>query len=312
MRIACRTQPLALFRGRGIVRHMFRRRVNRPLEEVASMHVSAPVLAKVFARTALAAATLAMASATVQAQRYGDERGNFRQQNSRAGSSQADVPGRFDYYALVLSWSPTHCLGVPRGKRDPQCDPRGRRFAFVLHGLWPQYERGFPNSCRTREKPFVPQRTIDKMRDIMPSPGLTIHEYRKHGTCSGMGPEAYYDLSRRLFDKVKVPPRFRDPTQQQMLPTRQVIDEFLTANPKLKPDMMAIVCGRSGNRLREVRICFSREGEFRTCGSNENQRKLCNSPRVYVPPVRQGRALPERDQGGPRLPGPPPRGGREL
>ncbi|HEX6611374.1 MAG TPA: ribonuclease T, partial [Hyphomicrobiaceae bacterium] len=94
--------------------------------------------------------------------------------------------GRFDYYTLVLSWSPTYCAGQ-RDREEQQCNPRdGRHYAFVLHGLWPQHERGWPENCPTRDRPFVPRPTIDRMLDIMPSPRLVIHEYRKHGTCSGL------------------------------------------------------------------------------------------------------------------------------
>ena len=62
--------------------------------------------------------------------------------------------GRFDYYSMVLSWSPTFCATVARGSQDQQCNPRGgRSFSFVLHGLWPQHERGWPESCPTRDRP---------------------------------------------------------------------------------------------------------------------------------------------------------------
>ena len=46
------------------------------------------------------------------------------------------------------------------------------------------------------------------MLDIMPSKKLVFHEYRKHGTCSGLGVDGYFDLARQLYDKVKIPPRF--------------------------------------------------------------------------------------------------------
>ena len=45
-------------------------------------------------------------------------------------------------------------------------------------------------------------------------------------------------------------------------------------------------CGGAGNRLKEVRICFTKDGEFRACGRNEDQRRLCSAERMYVPPVR--------------------------
>jgi ribonuclease T2 len=197
------------------------------------------------------------------------------------------VAGRFDYYALVLSWSPTYCASLERDNRDPQCNRRdGRQFAFVLHGLWPQYERGWPQDCRTRERPFVPQPLIDSMLDIMPSPRLVIHEYRKHGTCSGLSPEGYYGLSRRLFTAVKIPPRFVQPNTDFTTSPRDVVDAFVDANPGLRPDMLGVACGGPGNRLREVRICFSREGEPIRCGRNEDQGRLCRADRMYVPPAR--------------------------
>ena len=35
---------------------------------------------------------------------------------------------------------------APTARADPQCS--GRPFAFVVHGLWPQYEKGFPSYCQ--------------------------------------------------------------------------------------------------------------------------------------------------------------------
>lgn len=194
--------------------------------------------------------------------------------------------GAFDYYSLVLSWSPTHCE-TPEGRDDEaQCARRdGRRYAFILHGLWPQYERGYPEDCPARTT-WVPQPVIDGMLDVMPSKGLIIHEYRKHGTCSGLSPEAYYGMARRLYDGLKIPQRFRNPTAAQFVDPDDVIDAFVAANPQLKPDMISIVCGGPGSRFRDVRICFSKAGEPRACGANEDQDRLCRSSRMHVPPVR--------------------------
>jgi len=200
---------------------------------------------------------------------------------------ERNVPGRFDYYALVLSWSPTYCASRDRGDRDTQCNRRdGRRFAFVLHGLWPQYERGWPQDCRTRQRPFVPEKLIDSMLDIMPSRRLVIHEYRKHGTCSGLSPEGYYGLSRRLFTSLKIPPRFVMPNDDFSVSPEEVVSAFVEANPELKPDMLGVACGGPGNRMREVRICFTRDGGPTRCGRNEDRTRLCRSPRMHVPPAR--------------------------
>jgi ribonuclease T2 len=232
-------------------------------------------------------AILALAqSAIVPAAAQRPDQGPSVRTNPGSPQLRGGVPGRFDYYSLVLSWSPSFCADNARAEGDPQCSrTSGRPYSFVLHGLWPQYERGYPDSCPTSDS-FVPNGTIDRMLDIMPSKRLVIHEYKKHGTCSGLSPDAYYDLARKLHEKVKIPARFAAPTTNQFVDTNQVIGEFVAANPGLRPDMLGVACGGSGNRLREVRVCMSREGEFRACGSNENQRKLCGSPRVFVPPVR--------------------------
>ena len=205
-------------------------------------------------------------------------------QAQRPAAAGQNQPGDFDYYALVLSWSPSYCSGEGSGRNDPQCGPN-RPYAFVLHGLWPQYTRGFPESCRTTFNPFVPRPVINGMLDIMPSPNLAIHEYRKHGTCSGLEPRPYFDTARKLFDKIKIPEIYRTLDRPLVTPVGDITKAFLAANPGLKPDMMGIACKRP-NRMQEIRFCFSKEGEFKSCGSNERQDRLCRSPSVYLPPVR--------------------------
>lgn len=220
-----------------------------------------------------------------------------------------NVAGQFDYYTLVMSWSPTHCVTASPGSSDQQCARQdGLRYGFVLHGLWPQYEKGYPEACRIRRKPFVPQPVIDSMLDIMPSGGLVIHEYKLHGTCSGLDPAAYYMVARRAFSSVRIPERFRNPFEPQYVSPRDVEQEFMRANPWLRPEMISVGCSGAGNRLRDVRICLTRDGKGRACGDNENQGKMCRADRMHVPPVRSTRRAnaagktiePPRDKGLPR------------
>jgi ribonuclease T2 len=208
---------------------------------------------------------------------------------SYSDDGRRNVPGQFDYYTLVLSWSPTYC--ADEGQDDgQQCNRRdGRRYSFVLHGLWPQYERGYPSSCPLPRRPFVPEPVITGMLDIMPSRGLVIHEYRAHGTCSGLTPAQYFATSRKLFDSIVIPERFRNPFEAQLASPADIRGEFLRANPKLQPDMIAVACGGAGRGLKDVRICFSKEGNLRNCGENENQRKLCSADQVFIPPARSTR-----------------------
>jgi len=206
----------------------------------------------------------------------------------RAQRGERDAPGMFDYYVLALSWSPTHCAETGDKRGDTQCDGR-RPFAFVLHGLWPQYERGWPQDCKSGDRGWVPGQVADRMLDIMPSKKLVFHQYRKHGTCSGLGVDAYFKLSRHLYDKIKVPTRFQHVRDDRMtVSVSELVSEFQAANPGLKPDMLSVQCGGAGHRLKEVRVCFSKTGDFRACGKNEDQRRLCSADRMYVPPVRGG------------------------
>ncbi|MFX5574808.1 hypothetical protein ABTD77_20430, partial [Acinetobacter baumannii] len=72
-----------------------------------------------------------------------------------------------------------------------------RRFGFVVHGLWPQYQNGgWPENCSTER---VSEQMIGRMLDIMPSRQLVIHEWRKHGTCSGQSADDYFGTIRKSF-----------------------------------------------------------------------------------------------------------------
>jgi ribonuclease T2 len=222
-------------------------------------------------RVAALAVALAIALGSgAEARRYGQSRGDHQ-------------AGEFDYYVMSLSWSPTYCASVGQREGGTQCNGP-RPYAFVLHGLWPQYSRGWPEFCETGSRPWVPENTISGMLDIMPSKKLIIHEYKKHGTCSGLSPEAYFDVSRKLYDSVKIPERYRLPEQALQVSPGEIVGDFVKANPDLKPEMIAVSCG--GRRLRELRVCFGRDLKPRACSSNEDSRKLCSSDNVVMPPVR--------------------------
>ncbi len=204
------------------------------------------------------------------------------------------IPGKFDYYVLALSWSPTYCETKGRRRRDPQCTAQ-RPYAFVLHGLWPQYAKGWPDNCKIGRKPWVPRVLIDAMLDIMPSPGLVIQQYRKHATCSGLSPEGYYELSRKLYETVRIPARYLSPNRPILVSPKEIENDFLKTNRALRPDMISVSCGR-GKRLREIRICFSKAGGLTPCGHNENQAKLCRLDKIVMPPVRGGSPQGARPQ----------------
>ena len=205
-------------------------------------------------------------------------------------NSHTNEAGKFDYYALVLSWSPSFC-GDGRHDDSPQCAPSAPRpYNFVLHGLWPQYQKGWPQDCPTGRDTFVPNPLVNQMLDIMPARQLVIHEYKKHGTCSGLDPDAYFALARRLYTSVRIPERFQNPPTWQTVSPDEVLADFMKSNPQIKPDMIAVSCGGSGNGLKEVHICMSRDGQPAACGRNEVQKKMCSAETMAVPPVRSANA----------------------
>src|SRR5215469_12920657 len=59
-----------------------------------------------------------------------------------------DEAGRFDFYLMSLSWSPSYCAAAHEGGRSGGMQCRARPYSFVVHGLWPQYEKGFPEYCK--------------------------------------------------------------------------------------------------------------------------------------------------------------------
>ncbi|SEB95834.1 ribonuclease T2 [Nitratireductor aquibiodomus] len=191
--------------------------------------------------------------------------------------------GEFDFYVLSLSWSPSYCAAEGAEANRQQCG-RERPYAFVVHGLWPQYEKSYPEYCRSKRPQRVPNALVDQYRDIMPSAGLMGHQWRKHGMCTGFAQENYFALSRKARERVETPPEFRRLAKPEMVSPKRVEEAFLEANPGLKKDAIAVTC--DNRYLREVRICMTRDLEFRSCEAVD--RKDCRRERVLMPPARGG------------------------
>lgn len=197
-------------------------------------------------------------------------------------AQQRGEAGRFDHYVLALSWSPSYCEAMGARAEPAQC-ATARPFAFVVHGLWPQYQRGWPETCQT-PAPYVPEPVLRSMLDLMPSRRLVLHEWRKHGTCAGLDPTAYFDKVRRAYQAVTIPDAFHRLDDYRMVSPGEVEAAFRAANPGLASDMIAVDC--DGRRLTEVRICLNRSLGFTSCA--EVDRRACRASRVVMPPLREG------------------------
>lgn len=196
----------------------------------------------------------------------------------------------FDFYVLALSWSPSYCEAEGQQANRQQCDS-GRPYAFVVHGLWPQFELGYPQNCPTGQAE-VPNQTLRGLYDLMPSAGLIRHQWKKHGTCSGLSQADYFATLRAARDKVVIPEEFRRLDAFRSIAPTEAETAFLKSNATLPSDGIAVTCDK--NYLREVRICLTKELGFRACP--EVDRRSCRLDRAVMPPVRGTPAQPSTTQ----------------
>lgn len=178
------------------------------------------------------------------------------------GGTQPPPGAPFDYWVLALSWSPEYCASSEARSDSNQCK---RPHEFIVHGLWPQYERGFPTSCDTTER--VSAATADRIASLVPDRGLVFHQWRKHGSCSGMGPDAYFATLERAGTRIRVPSAWlRSASQGRHLRHGEIEQAFIEANPGLTSRAIAVDC--RADYLREVRVCLDLDLAPRACGTD--------------------------------------------
>jgi len=176
--------------------------------------------------------------------------------------AEGERAGDFDYYVMALSWSANWCALEGDARNSPQCDT-AKDHGWILHGLWPQFHRGYPSYCKSAKRPPSRSMTAD-MADIMGTGGLAWHQWKKHGTCTDLSAPDYYALSRSAYATIIRPPIFRKLDRTVKLPARVVEEAFLKENPTLTADSLTITC-RQGY-IQEARICLSRDLAPVPCG----------------------------------------------
>ena len=194
--------------------------------------------------------------------------------------AEGERAGDFDYYVLSLSWSPTWCALEGDDRGSPQCDA-DKDHGWVLHGLWPQYEEGWPSYCPTNHRNPSRADTAD-MADIMGSSGSAWHQWNKHGRCTGLSSDDYYALSREAYGRVTRPEVLRKLTDPIRLPASVIEDAFLEDNADLEADEITITC--RSRRIQEARICLTRSLEPRRCGADVI--RDCTMSNALLDPIR--------------------------
>jgi ribonuclease T2 len=199
---------------------------------------------------------------------------------SAAARAEGERAGDFDYYVMSLSWSAAWCALEGDARNDPQCDD-GRGLTFILHGLWPQYEDGWPSFCRTAERDPSRAQTA-AMADIMGGAGLAFYQWKKHGRCAGLSAGDYFQTARKAFGSVVIPGLFLGVERPLTLPARVIEEAFLEANPQIEPDGITITC--KDGLIQEARICLSRDLSPRHCGGDVA--RDCRLGDAILEPVR--------------------------
>lgn len=191
-----------------------------------------------------------------------------RQNHTHEQTSNKSKDGNFDFYVLALSWSPAFCA-TPEGKKNRQQCGRESSYGFVVHGLWPQFKNGYPEFCDSSDGSRVPENVASNILGVMPSMGLIGHQWRKHGTCTGLSQREYFALTKEAYERIKIPDQYQDLTRSTSLSTKDIEQAFINANAGLKADSIAVSC--SQQKLQEVRICLSKDLSFTECREVDNR-----------------------------------------
>lgn len=199
---------------------------------------------------------------------------------SGPAQAEGEQAGDFDYYVLSLSWSAAWCALEGDSRNDPQCDD-GRGLTFVLHGLWPQYEDGWPSFCRTVERDPTRAETA-AMADIMGGAGPAFYQWKKHGRCSGLSAPEYFARARAAHDRVTVPDFLAHVSRRLEVPAQVIEEAFLEANPDLARDQITITCKEG--LIQEARVCLTKDLGFRRCG--DDVIRDCRLRDAVLEPVR--------------------------
>ena len=196
-----------------------------------------------------------------------------------ATSAHADgePAGDFDYYVMSLSWTPSWCELEGDARNSPQCDP-DQGFGFTLHGLWPQYESGWPSYCRTSARDPSRSQT-EAMADIMGTSGLAWYQWKKHGRCAGLTSEDYFEAARTAYESINRPEIFHKLPRALEIRPKVIESAFLEFNEDLSRAGLTVTC--KAGLIQEVRICLTKDLEPRICGEDVN--RDCRTPANMSP-----------------------------
>ena len=159
----------------------------------------------------------------------------------------------------------------------------GSANGFVVHGLWPDNaNRPDPSACGLGGG-YIPPTVLAAGGRVYPSRGLAIHEWREHGTCTGLGPAQYFRAVQYARDEFTIPEKFAGPHERFSMAPDEIVKAFAAVNANLTGQSMAVTCERG--ELVDVRFCLTRDlRAFAICP--KVARRSCSEDSVSIAPVR--------------------------
>ena len=188
----------------------------------------------------------------------------------------ANVAGQFAYYKLAISRSKEWCIANRKNHYD-QCS-----LEYTVHGLWPQCQTGYPQNCRVDFGVRSDYVNYKKLSKVIPSKYLIKHEWKKHGTCSGLKRSQYFAKAMEFWSSLH-----RPTVKPGKYTYQQLVKLWLQKNPKLTSESIELACDEESRKPRaddrtldEIRICFSKDGQFTRCRQRETSCSRLKTIRV--------------------------------
>jgi|GEM_PF-1383116 len=194
----------------------------------------------------------------------------FDLQSGRHNQSQCSTPGGFSQYLLALSWAPNFCTSNDRHSQMGECQNLGSTFAgthLTLHGMWPQYSDteaspGCPYPVKCTDAPLDPSAIPTNMATYGPAytqDGLGMHEWSKHGTCSGLDQPTYFQNAIKLLLSLGGDQGTPSPITSN-IGGQVSLSDLQNGFPNAPAESVALNCDDSCN-LAQVGICFGADAQ---------------------------------------------------
>lgn len=165
-------------------------------------------------------------------------------------------------YTLALSWSPAFCRTREFQRAHArQCSGQSGEFGLVVHGLWPESGRSWPQWCRTTTRPTSTE--LARNLCMTPSARLLVRQWLKHGSCMTRRPETYFRITRILWNSLAVPDLDRL-SRQPKLTAGDLRALFAAANSGWSARGVGVKINSNG-WLEELRLCYDRRFRPTAC-----------------------------------------------